>query len=341
MGYRPESGFFGAWDMTAEQLMMYFLGAGSPTHPIDGSAFYRFARPVARYGSGPAFIHSPIGSLFVYQFSHLWFDLRGYRDANGADWYTNSVSAALANRLYAIDSADLYGTGPEDWGFSACDGPRGYSGDYGAPPSQHYRNDGTIATHAAAASLPFIPSYAAAAVSAQYRVPGLAGDYGLKDAYNKANNGLWIAGDTLGLNKGASLIMIENYLTGFIWKLMDGVRAVQLGMENCGLCYTEPPVSLHHVILSGGRRSGDTLDVLWDTYPYANILVRSVQWYRSASPSGADAAPIAGANALSYTLQPEDTDSFVLCELTGLLDGTDGYTELPPVRSHVSVRIVR
>ncbi len=32
MGYTPEKGFWGKWDMYAEQLMLYILGAGSPTH---------------------------------------------------------------------------------------------------------------------------------------------------------------------------------------------------------------------------------------------------------------------------------------------------------------------
>lgn len=35
MGYKPETGFWGQWDMYAEQTMMYVLGVSSPTFPID------------------------------------------------------------------------------------------------------------------------------------------------------------------------------------------------------------------------------------------------------------------------------------------------------------------
>jgi len=35
MAYRPESGFYSHWDFYAEQLMIYILAAGSPTHPFD------------------------------------------------------------------------------------------------------------------------------------------------------------------------------------------------------------------------------------------------------------------------------------------------------------------
>ena len=34
MGYTPEKGFWGHWDMYAEQLMLYVLGAGSPTFSL-------------------------------------------------------------------------------------------------------------------------------------------------------------------------------------------------------------------------------------------------------------------------------------------------------------------
>ena len=39
MGDRPEEGFWGHWDMYAEQLMLYILGVGSPTFPIDKSMY--------------------------------------------------------------------------------------------------------------------------------------------------------------------------------------------------------------------------------------------------------------------------------------------------------------
>lgn len=35
MGYSKEKGFWGHWDMYAEQLMLYVLGVASPTYAIE------------------------------------------------------------------------------------------------------------------------------------------------------------------------------------------------------------------------------------------------------------------------------------------------------------------
>jgi len=93
MGYLPESGHFGSWDFYAEQLMMYFLGAGSPTYPVSGDLMYKFQRHWDSYGAAEPFIYTPVGSLFTYQFSHAWFDLRNTVDKSGVDWFKNSIAA--------------------------------------------------------------------------------------------------------------------------------------------------------------------------------------------------------------------------------------------------------
>ncbi len=341
MGYNPGRGFGGAWDMTAEQFMMYFLGAASPTHPVPGDMFYKFARPRARYGALPEIIHSPGGSLFVYQFSHMWFDLRHTVDRNGVDWFHNSALAVHASRQYAIDMAYAYGTGALDWGFSACDGPRGYRGSYGAQPAFDTGNDGTIATYAAAASLPFAPEAAAEAVRAQTTVPGLTGQWGLKDAYNLTQDPVWIASDTLGIDKGSSMVMIENYLTGFIWLLMDSIPYVREGMALCGVTEREDIAEVYNVALAGGRAVGDTLEVIYEAWPQqGDVIVTGVTWMRADSSRGENAAPIAEADGLKYVLTDEDLDKFIYCVLDSALVTSAGVTPLAQVQSNSTPRIV-
>lgn len=80
MSYAPEKGFSGWWDFYTEQLMMYILGAGSPTHPVPGDMFYSFVRHHFGTDSNPEFIHSWFGSLFTHQFTHAWVDFRGKID---------------------------------------------------------------------------------------------------------------------------------------------------------------------------------------------------------------------------------------------------------------------
>jgi len=237
MGYKPEEGFFGSWDMTAEQFMMYFLGAGSATHPTSGAMFYAFARPLESYAGLPNQIRSPAGSLFVYQFSHAWFDLRGTLDAQKTDWFRNSTLATLASRRYAMDLAATWRTGPLDWGFTASDGPKGYDGNYGSKPGGGF-TDGTVAPYGAAGSIVFTPELsikALANMKATLGEAGLWGKYGFKDAYNRSKTPVWINGDTIGIDKGVEMLMIENYLTGFVWETMSSIPSVQAGMIRCGI----------------------------------------------------------------------------------------------------------
>ncbi len=240
MGYLPESGFFGEWDEYAEQFMMYFLGAASPTFAIDPGMFYAYTRNVDSYeGIGPV-VHSTTGSLFVYQFSHAFFDLRGKSDRWGVDWWRNSVNATLANRQYCINHANVFrGFGPESWGLTACDGPYGYSGAYGAPPRKvalHHGNDGTIPPCGPAGSMVFTPDLSIAALTSMHKsIPELWGRYGFRDAYNLDVTPHWFASDYVGIDKGISLLMIENHRTGLIWEVFNGNRHVLKGMESCGV----------------------------------------------------------------------------------------------------------
>ena len=80
MGYTPEKGFWGHWDMYAEQLMLYILGAGSPTFTIDKSMYYDFKRKKANYKNIEDIIYTYCGTLFTYQFSHAWINFKNLKD---------------------------------------------------------------------------------------------------------------------------------------------------------------------------------------------------------------------------------------------------------------------
>ncbi|MCL6442142.1 MAG: hypothetical protein K6T83_01540 [Alicyclobacillus sp.] len=239
MGYLEDrGGHFGAWDHYAEQFMMYFLGAASPTHPIDPQMFYSFERFVGHYGEHGPIIHSTQGALFVYQYSHAWFDLRDKTDLLGVDWFENSVRASRANRQFCIDRSAEYKTfGPDSWGLTACDGPRGYSGAYGSPPNVSKPDfvDSTIPPCGAAGSIVFTPEESVAALRNYYlNHPQLWGKYGFQDAYNLDVQPAWYASDVIGIDKGITLLMIENFRSGFVWDTFMRNEYVQLGMRRCG-----------------------------------------------------------------------------------------------------------
>ncbi|UUX34986.1 glucoamylase family protein [Fundicoccus culcitae] len=239
MGIQEDKGGFGHWGNYAEQLMTYILGVASPTHPVPVEIYDGFDRLQAEYGEYQ-FISAVNNPLFTHQFSHAWFNFQGVLDKNGVDWFDNSVQASLAQYQYAVDNPNGFKTYSDvSWGWTACDGPNGYRA-YGAPPyvtghEIEFFNDGTIAPCAAIGSLVFTPEESKKAVEYFYHdVPGLWGTYGFLDAYNWEQDELWMASRDIGIDKGISLLMIENYHTGLVWDLYMQHPIVQRGAELLG-----------------------------------------------------------------------------------------------------------
>ncbi|MDW8227682.1 MAG: glucoamylase family protein [Anaerolineales bacterium] len=234
MAYRPEKGFEGHWDFYAEQLMLYVLAAGSPTHPIDPSVYYTFIRHKAKYGDGQPFIHSWFGSIFTYQYSHAWIDFRNRTDRQGVNWFNNSVEATKAHYNFAVAMDEKYlGLGPLAWGLTACDSPNGYEGRYGAPPSgydykQHLVDD-TIAPAGAIGSIIFLPEEAKRAMLYYYTFDRLKGRYGFLDAFNLTQN--WFATDVIGIDKGITLLMLANYQGDLVYRVSMANPYILRGLE--------------------------------------------------------------------------------------------------------------
>lgn len=236
MGYSKEKGFCEHWDMYAEQLMLYILGAGSPTFPIDSSMYYDLEMKKADYKEIKDIIYTYCGTLFTYQYSHAWIDFRNLDDKNGINWFENSIKATKANRQYCIDNSNKFKTfGENSWGLTACVGPNGYSGGFGAMPALSMlekENDGTISPSGAAGSIVFTPELSKKALENYYNnFPKLWGKYGFKDAYNLETSREWYAKECIGIDKGISMVMIENYLSGLIWKYFMKNKYVIEGLK--------------------------------------------------------------------------------------------------------------
>lgn len=235
MGYTKERGFWGHWDMYAEQLMLYVLGVASPTYSIDKSMYNSFKKPKADYGNIKDIIYTYCGTLFTYQYSHAWIDFRKTKDLERIDWFENSIKATLANRQYCIDNSNKFKTfGENSWGLTPCIGPDGYSGEYGAMPARANleENDGTISPSGAAGSIVFTPELSKKALEYYYNnFPKLWSKYGFKDGYNLDKGKPWYSKEYIGIDKGISMVMIENYLTGLIWKYFMQNEYVIKGLE--------------------------------------------------------------------------------------------------------------
>lgn len=235
MGYKPEQGFWGHWDLYAEQLMIYVLSVTSPTFPVDKSTYYDFGRKKADYKNIKDIIYTYCGTLFTYQFSHAWINFINLKDSDGIDWFKNSIKATKANRQYCIDNGDRIKTyGENSWGLTSCLGPKGYCA-FGAKPCDvdlDIENDGTITPCGAIGSIVFTPEESIKAMEYYYNTfPRLWGKYGFKDGYNLEGVKPWFAKEYIGIDKGIEVLMIENYLNGTIWKYFMNNKYVKDGLE--------------------------------------------------------------------------------------------------------------
>lgn len=238
MGYNPEEGFWGHWDLYAEQLILYVLSVGSPTFTVDKSTYYDFERRKANYKNIKDIIYTYCGTLFTYQYSHAWINFMNLRDSDGIDWFENSIKATKANRQYCIDNSYRFKTyGENSWGLTACLGPKGYYG-FGAKPCDidlNEENDGTITPCGAIGSIVFTPKESIEAMEYYYNnFPKLWGKYGFKDGYNLDGDKPWFAKEYIGIDKGIEILMIENYLNGTIWKYFMNNQYIKIGLKKLG-----------------------------------------------------------------------------------------------------------
>ena len=171
-GWRPESGFIPhRWRGYDEGLLLYFLGLGSPTHPLPPESYAAYTETYQwKNIYGRELLYS--GPLFTHQLSHMWVDFRGIRDEfmrkHGSDYFENSRQATYVQQEYAIrNPMNFVGYGKHCWGFTASDGPgwttREVDGvkreffDYIARGAPFGPDDGTVSPWVVIASLPFAP----------------------------------------------------------------------------------------------------------------------------------------------------------------------------------------
>jgi hypothetical protein len=265
-GWTPERGFLKyRWEGYNEGILLYVLGLGSPTHPLPEASYAAWTRTY-RWKRIYGHAHLYAGPLFIHQLPHIWVDFRGIRDEcmtqRGIDYFENSRRATLAQQQYAIRNPRRFkGYGEFTWGLTASDGPgpatRRVNGrrqrfyDYKARGIPYGPDDGTIAPWAAIASLPFAPEIVLPTIrhlSETY--PQMVSEYGFRCSFNPtftdgARPGTgWRSQGYYGLDQGPIVLMIENYRSGLLWRLMKRCPAIVTGLRRAGF--------------TGGWLSGDS-----------------------------------------------------------------------------------
>ncbi len=230
-GWTPEFGFLPyRWDYYSELIIMYLLGMGSSSHPLDQAAWSAWKRTTFEY-AGLRYIGS-YAPLFVHQYPQAWFDLRRKRD-HFADYFKNSQICTEVHRRFCLDLAGRFRDYSDDlWGITASDSQHGYV-VWGGPP-EIGPIDGTVVPSATGGSLPFLPE-ATLRVLKNLKInygPRIWSRYGFVNAFNPLTN--WYDTDVVGIDTGITMLMAENLRTGFVWDTFMRSREAQRGLQRAG-----------------------------------------------------------------------------------------------------------
>ncbi|MDB5392152.1 MAG: hypothetical protein JWM11_7798 [Planctomycetaceae bacterium] len=255
-GWKPESGFLPhRWQGYDEAMLLYLLGLGSPTHPLPLESYSAWT---STYTWKTLYGHELLycGSLFTHQLSHIWVDFAGIRDDymrdKQIDYFENSRRASLVQQRYAIQNPNEFeGYGENCWGITASDGPGWIKRriknrdrqffDYVARGIPDGPDDGTLAPWAVIASLPFAPEIVEPAFK-QFELLKIkeANSYGFKSTFNRTftleseKNPFWVSPWHFGIDQGPIVLMVENFRSGLIWRLMRKCRDLVTGLRRAG-----------------------------------------------------------------------------------------------------------
>ncbi len=271
MGWHPETGFIEAdWHVYNEGMLVLLLAIGSATHPVPTTVWDEWCSVYDRSWTdrwSPAHLH--FGPMFGHQYSHMFIDFRGIRDAwmraraaeiGDFDYFQNSVRGVEAQQKYAIANPQGWaGYSADVWGLTACDGPGDFSQVIDGREREFFsysargpgeRDDGTIAPTAAMASMPFAPAAVTACLKAMKARYGAAiyTEFGFLDSFNptltQTDQTLlhgrivpgvgWVDGDYLGIDQGPIVIQIENNRSDVVWRRMRGEPNLTRGLKRAG-----------------------------------------------------------------------------------------------------------
>jgi len=253
MGWKAGGGFLSyGWEGYSEAMLLYVLGLGSPTHPLPANNYGAWTNTYQwenLYDIDFLFA-SP---LFIHQLSHVWIDFRGIQDEfmreKRLDYFENSRRATAVQQQYALRNPLWFdGYGEHSWGVTAGLGP-GFSSQrvdggverqffgYVARGVPFGPDDGTLAPWAVAASLPFAPQMVLAALQHVRDVhPHAISSAGLLTSFNPSfDNGRgWLSPEHFGLDQGPVALMIENFRSGLLWRLMRECPVIVSGLHRAG-----------------------------------------------------------------------------------------------------------
>ena len=275
MGWKPEKGFIPYdWRGYNEAMLVYAAGARLADPPG------RRARPgtpgptatTARWGRFSGYEHLSFAPLFGHQYSHVWIDFRGIRDAymRSAASTTSRTAAAppmrsaptrspirRAGTSYGAERLGLHRLRRpgSDVDLDRPDGPRPLLPRLLGARRRPLGRPSTTAPsrRPPRSSMPFAPEIvdpgrrgdaralrqahllAATASSTRSTRSFVVDDVEARPTAGSIPAFGWVATDYLGIDQGPILAMIENYRNGLVWDDDAQVRAAAARPARAGL----------------------------------------------------------------------------------------------------------
>lgn len=211
-----------------ECQIVYLLALASPTHAIQPQVYWQgwqttlYATNRTKFGIplelGP---HDSGPPLFWILLSYLGLDPHSV-SFNGKTYFEHFNDICRIEKLYGRSRSNEFKGYESFWGWTAGYGPDNYK-EY-LPGGA---DDGTINPDAAISSIPYVPEASWTMLLELYVKHGSQcwGPFGFYDAFNLSRN--WYARDYLGNNVGSVAPMIENYRTGYCWKIFMKVPEIK------------------------------------------------------------------------------------------------------------------
>jgi hypothetical protein len=253
-GWKPKTGFIKyRWSGYSEALILYVLGLASRTYPLPEESYREWTKTYQwKKIYGHEFLYA--GPLFIHHLSHMWIDFRGIQDeymrSKALNYFENSRRAVYVQQQYAMRNPKKFdGYGRFSWGITASDGPgpaihhvngrRRRFHAYLARAVPYGPDDGTLSPWAVAGSLPFAPEVVLPSLSRiNLDFPDITSKYGFKCSYNptfkSGRRKGWVSQGYYGLDQGPIVMMIENYRSGMIWRMMRRCPYIVNGLRRAG-----------------------------------------------------------------------------------------------------------
>jgi len=188
--------------------------------------------------------HYPTAKLGYLVQSHIWFDLKGYRDSisdvNNMDYFEGTQNAIKAQIKYAqINPGNnpLYGN---VWGFYDTYSPVSEKWMVTGLPAEGDVDEGTISISAVISAIPFAPKESIKCLRILYnefKNEGIYTDKGFVMSVNTNNRKVAPKPDTFF--QPINVLSIENYRSGMLWEMAKKAPEYKESYNMAGLQYID------------------------------------------------------------------------------------------------------